>query len=87
MTVCSSCHRQLHNPPVIVGGIPFGPKCAKSAKPIPCVDRDLFGFDVPAAAEAARERIRIHIEVLTVDALMAVRDGFRAARQRAGVWS
>lgn len=83
MTHCIACHRPLRLP----SQDGYGPVCRKRMKPIPCIDRDLFGFDVSAAADAARERIRIHIEVLTVDALMSVRDGFAAARRRAGVWA
>jgi hypothetical protein len=28
MTICTKCHRPLTREPVIVGGEPFGPKCA-----------------------------------------------------------
>lgn len=28
MTICARCHRCLHRTPVLVGGMPMGPKCA-----------------------------------------------------------
>lgn len=83
--LCTRCHRQLRNAPVMLDGFAFGPKCAKAAEPVASHERDLFGYSPELAARAASERIRIHIEVLTVDALMAVKREFAAARRRAGV--
>ena len=81
---CVKCHRPLKNPP---GPHGMGPTCEKSAKPIEAHDRDLFGFNVELASKAAAERIRVQIEVATVDALLALRHEAAAARRRLGVWS
>lgn len=81
---CIRCHRTLKNP----AHDGMGPTCyAKAGKPIPSVERDLFGFNVALAAEAAMARVRVHIEILAVDAMMAVRQEFNAARRRLGVWA
>lgn len=75
------CHRPLRKPGV--NGL--GPVCAKRAAPLPSIGRDLLGYDVPAAAAAAVERIRVHIEILSLDARMAIRNEAAAARRRLGV--
>lgn len=83
MSYCLRCHRPLRLPSV--DG--YGPVCRRTVKPIPEVGRDLFGFDVPAAALAAMERLRAHIEGLAVDARLTLRHEFAAARRRLGVWA
>jgi hypothetical protein len=82
---CIRCHRPLKRE----GVDGLGPKCfAKVGKPaIPEHGRDLFGFDVEAAAQAASERVMVHIQSMAVDAAIAVRHSFAAARRRLGVWA
>lgn len=81
---CIRCHRLLRN----TGQDGMGPRCfAKAGKPIPTVERDLFGFDVPAAARAAVERVTVHVQQLVVEAHVAVRREFAAARRRLGLWA
>lgn len=80
---CLKCHRPLkHSTP---SGL--GPVCGKAAKPIPEVDRDLFGYDVAAAAQAAVERLRVHVQGAAINAVMDMRHEFAAARRRLGVWA
>jgi hypothetical protein len=80
---CLKCHRpMLHATP---SGL--GPVCGKSAKPVATVERDLFGFDIALACTSASERVRVHVEGLAVDAVMALRHSFAAARRRLGVWA
>lgn len=81
MSYCVNCHRPLRLP--TPDGL--GPKCRKTAKPIPEVERDLFGFDVPAAALAAVERLRALIEASAAGARIELRHEFAAARRRLGV--
>jgi hypothetical protein len=81
---CTRCKRPLK----VASPSGLGPVCyAKAGKEIPTVERDLLGFDVPAAAAAACERVRVHIEIAAVDALMAVKHQAVAARRRLGVWA
>lgn len=83
MTIrCVKCHRKLTRPPV--NGM--GPVCAKGAKPIPAHDRDLFGYAVAQACEAASARVRVHVESLAIDAVIAMRHQVNAARRRLVVW-
>lgn len=77
---CSRCGRALKNAPTMVGGNTLGPVCAKKNPPPPVVERDLFGYDTAAAAQAARERVALHVDALVAEAHAAVRDGFRRAR-------
>lgn len=80
---CIRCHRKLTREPQ--DGM--GPSCfAKYGKPIPATERDLFGFDVAAAAKAAMERMRIHVAGLYVEARMEVAYQFAEARRRLGIW-
>jgi len=66
----------------------MGPKCfAKAGKPIPAVDVDLFGYDTAQAAQSASERVLVHIESLSVEAMLGIRHAAAAARRRLGVWS
>lgn len=89
---CVKCHRPLKH--VTASGL--GPVCGKTAKPIPTVERDLFGYDVALAAEAATARLRVHIESAADEAMMDLRYAFSvvrrrhefaAARRRLGVWA
>jgi hypothetical protein len=81
---CIRCHRPLKNP--AVDGL--GPICfAKAGKPIPAHERDLFGYEIAEGVAAATARVRVHVEILAVDALMALRGEFVAARRRLGVWA
>lgn len=83
MTRCIKCHRPLKH--ATASGM--GPVCGKTAKPTPTHERDLFGFNVALAAEAATVRVRVRIEVLAIEALMNLRGEFAAARRRRGVWA
>lgn len=83
MSYCANCHRPLRLP----SPDGLGPKCRKTAKPIPEVGRDLFGFDVAASCEAALERLRLHIEASAAGARIGLRSEFAAARRRLGVWA
>jgi hypothetical protein len=83
MSYCVRCHRPLRLPSV--DG--YGPVCRKTIQPIPVCDRDLFGYDIERGVTAAIERLRVCIESLAVDALMAVRHEAAAARRRLGVWA
>lgn len=83
MTVCARCHRPLKRP--AVNGL--GPVCAKRAQLPAKVERDLFGYDIEAAAAAACERLGLHVEALAAEAQVAMRRAFRAARVRLGVWA
>jgi hypothetical protein len=78
---CLRCGRKLTRPPV--DGL--GPVCAKNAKAVPSCERDLFGFDIEAAAEAATTRLRILVSVLAAQARIDTREAFKAALGRLGV--
>jgi hypothetical protein len=84
MTVrCVRCHRTLKHP--TESGL--GPVCGKRAKPIQIVERDLFGFNITLAAEAATVRVMVHVESMAIDAVIAIRHEAAAARRRLGVWT
>jgi hypothetical protein len=87
MTCCANCGRTLKNEPVMLGGLAYGPKCAKSAHPVPAVGRDLFGYDIDAAVESALFQVHGLIESRAAEARIALRHGFAAARRRLMVWS
>ena len=80
MTHCINCGRTLKN----ATETGMGPVCARRAKavPVPDHDRDLFGYDIEKAVQAAQYRVGVHIAVMAEDASQAVRRGFRAARER-----
>lgn len=80
---CTRCHRPLKRP-TETG---MGDVCARKAKavPVPAHERDLFGYDLGKAEQAARYRLEVHVAVLVEDAHQAVRRGFRAARERMGL--
>ena len=76
MTHCANCGRKLKAPrPSGMGRV-----CEKKNPPPPVVERDLFGYDTAAAAQAARERVALHVDALVAEAHAAVRDGFRRVR-------
>ena len=78
MTICLKCHRPLKHP--TESGL--GPVCAKNAQPTPEVKPDLFGYDIEAAAMAAKERIAEFIaSAVSVD-LHITRIQFRELRER-----
>lgn len=83
MTHCIRCHRPMKH----ASESGLGPKCAKTVKPVEKHERDLFGFNEALACEAARARVHVLIESLTVSARIAVRHEFAAARRRLGVWA
>jgi hypothetical protein len=85
MTVCIRCKRPLRLP--AVNGL--GPVCAKrSAQPAPArVERDLFGYDIEAATDAAYLQVLLGIEIAAAEAQAAIRAQFHIARVRLGVWS
>lgn len=79
---CARCFRAMKPRP---SG--YGPSCEKKVDLIPEVERDLFGYDIPAAAARARETICLVIESSCADARIAIRNAAAAARRRLGVWS
>lgn len=82
MTRCIRCHRPLKRP--TESGM--GRICETRSAPAPVHERDLFGFDIDKAVQAAQHRLAVHIESMTVEARVAVRVAFRRARVRLGVW-
>jgi hypothetical protein len=84
MNRCLKCHRPLKSPtPTGMGRI-----CAAkvAAVPMPDHERDLFGYEVEKGLAAARYRLQVHIESMAAEAYVAVRDAFRAARERLLGW-
>lgn len=81
MTICLRCHRPLKNPSI--GGL--GPVCAKAVQPVPEVERDLFGYDIDAAALAAQARLAFIICIRADMAKFHIRHDFDEARRRLGV--
>jgi cytochrome c2 len=80
--------RRCHHPMKTAGKDGMGPVCyAKAGKPIPAHERDLFGYSVAKAAEAAAARVLVHVQQLAIEAHVAVRREFAAARRRLGIWS
>lgn len=81
MNRCIRCHRPMKH--ATESG--FGPVCGKRALPVPTHERDLFGFDIEKAAQAALYRVGVHIESLAAEARGVLRQAFRGARKRLGV--
>lgn len=82
MPHCAMCHRPMK----AVSHDGLGPVCRRRLRPAPAaVDRDLFGFDIAAAEEAARRAVAVTVESATLEAHMALRVLFREARIRAMV--
>lgn len=82
MTICLRCHRPLKRP--TESG--FGPVCAKVVQPVQEVERDLFGYDIEAAALAAQERLAEFIAVRCAVARLEIRYSFLAARVKLRSW-
>lgn len=78
MTICLRCHRPLKNP--TESGL--GPVCAKAVQPVAEVKRDLFGYDVQAAALAAQARQSIWLDARVVQELREMTGEFNAAWAR-----
>lgn len=78
MTICQRCHRPLKNP--AINGM--GPVCAKAVKPVPEVERDLFGYDVQAALLAAQARQDLVIDAKAVQVQRELDAEFKAAWAR-----
>jgi hypothetical protein len=57
--------------------------CVKKNKPAPTGERDLFGFEIDKACEAALFHVELHIAVAAGVARRAIRMAFTAARERA----
>jgi|GEM_PF-1739139 len=83
LTVCARCHRPLKVP--TESG--YGRVCEKLAPPVPEVVRDLFGYDVQAAALAAQARLAEFIDMRVELAKFQIRRDFAVARRMLGVWS
>lgn len=75
---CHRCHRPMKQ------DTDLGPKCRRIAAAAAPAS-DLFGHDIPSAAKAATERVRVCIEMAAMDAKMAIRHEAAAARRRCGV--
>lgn len=78
MSICLRCHRPLKNP--TESG--YGRVCEKLATPVPEVERDLFGYDVQAAALAAQARQSIWLDARVAQELREMNGEFNAAWAR-----
>lgn len=78
MTICLRCHRPLKNP----SPSGFGPVCAKAVKPVPEVERDLFGYDEAAAATAVRVKQGMWLEARCAEVQRELDAEFKAAWAR-----
>lgn len=76
MSICIKCHRPLKNP--AINGM--GPVCARAVAPVADVECDLFGYDIEAAALAARARLAEFIAVRCSVARYEIRYSFQTAR-------
>ncbi len=81
MTTCLRCHRPLKRP--TESG--YGRVCEKLAKPVPEIDRDLFGIDIELCALAALAHLELFIVNRAWQEKAAISEGFRQARERLGV--
>lgn len=78
MTICARCHRPLKNP--AINGM--GPVCAKAVKPVPEVERDLFGYDEAAAATAVQVKQGMWLEARCAEVQRELDGEFKAAWAR-----
>lgn len=85
MTHCASCGRALKRDPIMVNGTPMGPVCATKEPIVPPVGRDLFGYDIDAAAEKARVHLGWVIGYAALSAKRETARDFAAARERLGL--
>lgn len=79
MTICLKCHRPIKDP-IRWGG--YGPVCAKTFQPVAEVERDLFGYDVAAAASVAQLKQSLWLEARCAEAQRELDAEFRAAWER-----
>jgi hypothetical protein len=82
VTHCIKCHRPLR----LASPDGYGPVCRKAVRPVPAYERDLFPYDLDRAFSAASSGVQVHIDAMAAEAYIAVRDGFRAARERLLGW-
>lgn len=82
--ICYRCHRPLKH----ASASGLGPVCERRSKvqPVPPHERDLFGYDMDKALHAASYRVQVHIDSMAAEAYIAVRNGFRGARERLLGW-
>ena len=85
MTVCIRCHRPLKRP-TETG---MGPVCARAMRtvPVPEHDRDLFGYDVEKAAQAARYVVQVLVESRAAEAYMGIKADYRRRMVQRGLWA
>lgn len=79
MSICLKCHRPIKDP-IRWGG--YGPVCAKAVQPVHEVERDLFGYDIEAAALAALARQDLFVAARGAQAKREVDAEFKAAWAR-----
>lgn len=80
MTHCHRCNRTLTRPPVVIGGVEYGPTCAKTIRPArDPLESDLFtGIDLDGAVLQARERVGAAIDAAVSRELADMLAGWRA---------
>lgn len=78
MTICQRCHRPLSKP--TESGM--GRVCEKLALPAPEVERDLFGYDVAAAALVAQAKQALWLDARVFQAQRELDAEFKAAWTR-----
>jgi hypothetical protein len=79
MTCCIKCHRPLRLP----SPDGYGPVCRKAI--VQSTERDLFGFDIDRASEAACKRVVDFVASLAATAQTENRTWFKNASARFGV--
>lgn len=81
MIICYACNRILKRSPIVVGGDPYGPTCAKTVKPSrDPLAPDLFvDIDIEAAANRAQRRVGRFIDYVARREMRAMRASWRAA--------
>jgi hypothetical protein len=78
MTHCLKCHRPLKNP----SPTGLGPVCLKASQPVQEVERDLFGYDVAAAALVAQAKQAVWLDARVFQAQRELDAEFKAAWAR-----
>jgi hypothetical protein len=64
-----------------------GPGVCASQPPLPPPhERDLFGYDIDKAVDAALQRLSVQLESAAIDVHMALRRSFRQSRVRLLGW-
>lgn len=79
MSICLKCHRPIKDA-TRWGG--YGPVCAKTIKPVPEVERDLFGYDEAAAATAVQVKQGMWLEARCAEVQREMDAEFKAAWAR-----